>query len=213
MATYAGWALRRAPFAANEDGALTGQFIPFAKTLAARTATGDPRPSLAERYPTFDTYDGQLITAINNVIQERSLLCEDGTRELARLRQLGAAQGVPNPPATFAPHSFALDNLTPASSQPVMWPPNGKMVSQNFTATAPNTCSASCAVVQISGNDGATSADWQITGPMSATLRADRTGKGNGRTYTVAMQCTDPSTSLSAMKTVAVTVPHDQGKN
>jgi hypothetical protein len=213
VATYTGWALRRAPFAANEDCALTGQFIPFAKTLAARTATGDPRPSLAERYPTFDTYDGQLITAINNVIQERSLLCEDGTRELARLRQLGAAQGVPNPPATFAPHSFALDNLTVASSQPVMWPPNGKMVSQNFTATAPNTCSASCAIVQVSGSDGATSADWQITGPMTATLRADRSGKGNGRTYTVAMQCTDPSTSLSAMKTVAVTVPHDQGKN
>ena len=48
---------------------------------------------------------------------------------------------------------------------------------------------------------------------MTATLRADRSGKGNGRTYTVAMQCTDPATSLSAMKTVAVSVPHDQGKN
>ena len=29
IATYTGWALRRAPFAANEDCALTGQYIPF----------------------------------------------------------------------------------------------------------------------------------------------------------------------------------------
>ena len=45
---------------------------------------------------------------------------------------------------------------------------------------------------------------------MTAELRADRRGKGDGRVYTMAMQCTDPSTNISAMKTVAVTVPHDQ---
>ena len=32
----------------------SGQYIPFPRTAAERVATGDPRPSVAERYPTFD---------------------------------------------------------------------------------------------------------------------------------------------------------------
>jgi len=210
LATYTGWGLRRAPFAANEDCALTGQYIPFKATQSARIASGDPRPAVAERYPTFDVYDNQLISAINATIQQRLLLCEDGTSELARLRQNGATRGVPNPPASFTPYSFALANVSIAPSQATLWPPNGKMVSETFTADTPETCNVSCNIVQISGDDGSSAADWHITGPMTAELRADRRGKGDGRIYTMAMQCTDPSTNISAMKTVAVTVPHDQ---
>jgi uncharacterized protein YcnI len=36
-------------------------------------------------------------------------------------------------------------------------------------------------------------------------------GAKNGRTYTVTLQCTDDA-NMTATKTVAVTVPHDQGK-
>src|SRR5437762_4983237 len=117
LATYTGWGLRRAPFAANEDCALTGQYIPFKATQSARIASGDPRPAVAERYPTFDVYDNQLISAINATIQQRLLLCEDGTSELARLRQNGATRGVPNPPASFTPYSFALANVSIRSEE------------------------------------------------------------------------------------------------
>jgi hypothetical protein len=207
LATYTGWGLRRAPFAANEDCALTGQFIPFAATQAARGA--DPRLSVAERYPSFDVYDNKLIAAVNATIQDRLLLCEDGTRELARLRQLGASRGVPNAPASFTPYSFALANTTITASQPAIWPPNHKMVAEALTVSTPNTCSASCSIVQVSGDDGASSADWEVTGALTLSLRAERSGKGNGRKYSVALQCTDPATSLSATKSVAVTVPHN----
>jgi hypothetical protein len=210
LATYTGWGLRRAPFAANEDCALTGQYIPFKATQAQRGA--DPRLSIAERYPTFDAYDAQLISAINSTINQRLLLCEDGNSELARLRQNGATRGVPNPPASFTPYSFALANASIAPSQPSLWPPNGKMVSETFTVTTPETCNVSCNIAQISSNDGASSSDWQITGPLTAQLRAQRSGGGSGRVYSVALQCSDPTTNLSTMKTVAVTVPHDQGK-
>ena len=212
LATYTGWGLRRAPFAANEDCALTGQYIPFKATQSARTASGDPRASIAERYPTFDTYDNQLISAINQTIQNRLLLCEDGTSELARLRQNGALRGVPNPPASFVPYSFALANASIVSSQPALWPPNGKMVSETLIANTPESCNVSCNIVEVSGDDGASAADWEVTGAMTINLRADRSGKGNGRNYTVAMKCTDPTTNLSAIKTVSITVPHDQGK-
>ena len=61
IGTYTGWALRRAPFAEGEDCALTGQFIPFARTRAERLASGDPRPSLEERYPTHADYVAKVV--------------------------------------------------------------------------------------------------------------------------------------------------------
>jgi hypothetical protein len=49
---------------------------------------------------------------------------------------------------------------------------------------------------------------------MTANLRSDRSGKDkNGRVYTMQLQCTDPTTNLTAAKSVLVNVPHDQGKN
>lgn len=96
-ATYTGWALRRAPFAANEDCALTGQYIPFAMTQAARIAAGDPRKSVQERYPSFKVYRDKLERAINHTIKDGYLLCEDGAAQYDRLIQAGLNRGVPPP--------------------------------------------------------------------------------------------------------------------
>ena len=213
LATYTGWGLRSGVWA-NDGCESSGQFIPFPKSAAVRTATNDPRPSVPERYPTFDAYDSQVIAAMNTMIQGRLLLCEDGNSELARLRQNGATLGVPNPPASFTPYSFPLANISSITpSQATLWPPNGKMVSETLTVKTPDTCNVSCSIAQVSGTDGATASDWQVTGPLSVDLRAERSGKEkNGRVYTVQLQCTDPASSASTMKTVSVTVPHDQGK-
>ena len=208
LATYTGWALRRG--AQADDGCeAAGQFVPFAPTAAARTASGDPRPSVAERYPTFDAYDSQVKTAMNSMIQDRLLLCEDSASELQRLRQAGVTRGVPNPPATFAPYSFALANTSAASSRSTLSPPNGNMVPVTLSLNAPDTCNVSCSLTSIVGTDGATAADWQITGPMSANLRASSSGKSPmGRLYKLVLTCSDPATNLSAIKGVAVTVPN-----
>jgi hypothetical protein len=211
LATYTGWGLRRGA-QANDGCESSGQFIPFPPTAAARTSSGDPRPAVAERYPTFDAYDTQVISAMNAMIQDRLLLCEDSNSELLRLRQAGVTRGVPNPPATFASYSFPLANSSIKPSQATLWPPNGKMASVSLAVNAPDTCNVSCNITSISGTDGATAADWEITGPMSASLRSDRTGKDkNGRVYTMQLACVDPVTSLTGTKSATVTVPHDQG--
>jgi hypothetical protein len=80
LGTYTGWALRRAPFAENEDCALTGQFIPFAATLAERKASGDPRPSLEERYRNHGAYVSRVAHAANDLVKQRYLLAEDAQR-------------------------------------------------------------------------------------------------------------------------------------
>ncbi len=78
LATYTGWALRRAPFAEGEDCALTGQFIPFAATRAERLAKGDPRLSIEERYPNHGAYVSSIARAVNDLVRARLLLEEDG---------------------------------------------------------------------------------------------------------------------------------------
>jgi hypothetical protein len=80
VGTYTGWALRRAPFAENEDCALTGQFIPFAATRAERLASGDPRLSLEERYPTHADYVSKVGAAADRLVAEGLMLQEDADR-------------------------------------------------------------------------------------------------------------------------------------
>ena len=77
IATYTGWALRRAPFAEGEDCALTGQYIPFAATKAERLADGDPRLSLEERYRNHGHYVSRVARAADRLVRQRLLLDED----------------------------------------------------------------------------------------------------------------------------------------
>jgi hypothetical protein len=94
LATYTGWALRRGAQASDGCEA-NGQFIPFAMTEAARGS--DPRPSVAARYPTFAAYHGKVRRALNEMVEDRLLLCEDAGFEEARLIQAGLTRGVPPP--------------------------------------------------------------------------------------------------------------------
>ena len=92
LATYTGWALRRG--AQADDGCEgSGQMIPFAKTAALRGT--DPRPSVAERYPAFLDYYGKIVKAINDMVKDRLMLCEDVPAQLDRLVQAGLSAGVP----------------------------------------------------------------------------------------------------------------------
>jgi len=59
--------------------------------------------------------------------------------------------------------------------------------------------------------DGDQAPDWQITGDLAVNLRAERSGKGTGRIYTITVECNDTSGN-TATKTVTVSVPHDSGK-
>jgi hypothetical protein len=52
LGTHTGWNLRAAGFMEDAPCYLNGSFIPFAATAAERLPSGDPRPSLEERYGT-----------------------------------------------------------------------------------------------------------------------------------------------------------------
>ena len=77
LGTYAGWNLRAAGFAEDEVCGLTGSFVPFARTRAERTAAGDPRPSLEERYGDHAGYVAAVRAAAARLVAARLLLPAD----------------------------------------------------------------------------------------------------------------------------------------
>jgi hypothetical protein len=96
LATYTGWALRAGKWA-NDGCEGSGQMIPFAKTRAERLASGDPRPSVQERYPSFAQYRSAVMRAIDSMVRQGLMLCEDVADQQARLLQAGLDAGVPPP--------------------------------------------------------------------------------------------------------------------
>jgi len=96
LATYTGWGLRSGA-QANDGCESTGQYIPFPKTKAERQASDDPRRSIEERYDSFDNYYNRVKRAVDNLIRDRLLLCEDADDQIERLVSAGLQAGVPAP--------------------------------------------------------------------------------------------------------------------
>jgi hypothetical protein len=81
LATYTGWNLRRRDVGAEAMlASLTGSYLPFPKTKAERTATGDPRRAIEERYSSFDEYRKRFHEACLDLQKQRYLLAEDVER-------------------------------------------------------------------------------------------------------------------------------------
>jgi hypothetical protein len=75
LGTYTGWNVYRAQPCelCDRDGSL----IPFARTRTERTAAGDPRPSLEERYGSRENYIARVETAAAALVADRLLLPAD----------------------------------------------------------------------------------------------------------------------------------------
>jgi hypothetical protein len=78
VATFTGWNPRHPEQGAPGDlMAMMGSTLPFARTAAERQASGDPRPSLAERYGDRDGYLARVRSDAQAMVAARHLLAED----------------------------------------------------------------------------------------------------------------------------------------
>ncbi len=82
--TFTGWNLYKAPLPAGELADREGTYLAFAETPAERTA--DPRPSLAERYPSHEAYVARVQAVVDALQRDRLLLDEDAAAYMARAR-------------------------------------------------------------------------------------------------------------------------------
>lgn len=77
LGTYTGWNVRAAGFSEGDACDLTGSYIPFAVTKAQRLQSGDPRPSLQERYGTLANYTALASAAAGQLVSVGLLLASD----------------------------------------------------------------------------------------------------------------------------------------
>ncbi len=105
--------------------------------------------------------------------------------------------------------------VIPSTEQ--LWPPNGQLVPATVEVVATDNCDPApqseiidvTSSEPVTGPGDSTSPDWEITGPLSVNLRAERLDAGPGRIYTVTVRCTD-SFGNSSLKRATVICPHDQ---
>jgi hypothetical protein len=100
----------------------------------------------------------------------------------------------------------------------VLWPPDHKMVNVTVDAVLSDRSdpAPTFRIVDVRSSepvnglgDGDTAPDWEVTGAHMVKLRAERSGNGTGRIYTVTIEATDASGNATR-EDVLVFVPRDQ---
>ncbi len=99
------------------------------------------------------------------------------------------------------------------------WAPNHKMLPVTLSVAVSDVCDSNvvCSIVSVHRNEspavrGAGRPGQpvsEITGPLTVLLNADRSGAGDGRTYTITVACGDTAGNVSS-KAVRVAIPHDR---
>jgi len=87
LATYTGWNEYKPPYPKGEIADRDGSCLPLPVDKAAREASGDPRPSIAERYRDGADYVAKVQAVVTELMAERLLLAEDAERYLDRARK------------------------------------------------------------------------------------------------------------------------------
>ena len=110
----------------------------------------------------------------------------------------------------------AAPSINDVSASPdTLWPANHKMRQVTVTVDVSDICdaNATCKIVSVTSDEpvNETSPDWEITGDLTLELRAERSGNGDGRIYTITVECADSSGNKSN-SAVEVAVSHDKGK-
>lgn len=100
-----------------------------------------------------------------------------------------------------------------AATPSMLGPPNHRMVDVSVAYSAIDASGSTACTLSVSSNeppdaagDGHTAADWRIVGSTHVQLRAERSGRGAGRVYTLTIACTD-SAGNAAAATTTVLVP------
>jgi hypothetical protein len=128
-----------------------------------------------------------------------------------------------NTPVTCHFDITVIDNQPPvfseiSASPNILWSPNHKMVDVYLDYTVTDNCGGIIVpeIFMISSDedenglgDGNTEADWEIVDAHHVRLRAERSGLGDGRVYTIKIRAQDYG-GLAAYGTATVAVPHDQ---
>ena len=89
LGTYTGWNLRARGRGHGAMYMFDGSYIPFRDVAEERTMTGDPRPSITERYADAAGYTRAIEQAARELVEQRLMLEEDVERCIAAASDWG----------------------------------------------------------------------------------------------------------------------------
>lgn len=190
-------------WAINKGGDIVGQSDSPYGWSAFVYSDGEGMIDLKARIPIADRLSGPINMArdINNngqIIVAYNSLSTD-VKSLTML--LTPVESVPAPTAA------------PVASPSVLTPPDGRMVPVSVYPNATDLYDPepACRIVKVTNSEGPVAGpdpDVEVTAALSVNLRAKRLGYSSGRTYTLALTCSNYFGQTSSA-TVIVTVPHD----
>jgi hypothetical protein len=116
-------------------------------------------------------------------------------------------------------HDTQAPTIGAVSASPnSLWPPNHKWRTVAVSYVLSDNCSSVTSSLSVMSDepvnglgDGDTAPDWEVVNARTVRLRAERSGTGDGRVYTITIRAVDRAGN-AATAVVRVTVPHDQGK-
>lgn len=95
------------------------------------------------------------------------------------------------------------------ASPAMLWPPNQAMIPVTINATLADACdsNATARIISVTSSEPVgRRGDWEVTGPLTLKMRADRLGSGAGRTYQIIIAAWD-GTGNRSTNVVTVIVP------
>jgi hypothetical protein len=155
------------------------------------------------------------------VVAVALVACRDSTGPRPPWLGPGPKPG-PQPGAPAAADDPCLTDATPptvsrvGTSRMRLWPANHRMHAVVVSLDATDACTAvTSAITSVTSSeaangrgDGNTAEDWRVTGPLTVLLRAERSGTGRGRSYTINVRSAD-ARGNATLSSTTVLVPHD----
>ena len=139
----------------------------------------------------------------------------NGIAGIAACEQPEGAEGLLSITFTTSPGNMAPDCSAAVASPIKVWPPNGKLVPISIQGVAdPDNDPVTLTVTGVHQDEPLSrigTPDATGIGTPAASIRADRSGKGDGRVYHLSFEALDPL-GASCTGTVRICVPHDQGR-
>ena len=166
LATYAGWNYRSAAHDGPDGCESTGSYIPFAATTAA---AGDPRPSVAARYPTYGAYVNAVVAAVDKMVWNRFFLCGVDTQTVLANKLTTAYAASITQPANQQPvianadWTFVTGQNPATPVPPSIIPACNGALTHNFNGATGQLQTGAVQVPLVAGFDGNSDILWRDT--------------------------------------------------
>lgn len=173
-----------------------------------------------DRTITFAQLPGNAMATIT-IVANIACAVSDGT-SIANQVSITSATPDADTGNNSATVSFTTSNPPPVISnvtvdQGILWTPNHQMRDVVVSYTVTDNCGTPNVFLSVTSNepinglgDGDVAPDWEIVNANKVRLRAERSGKGTGRIYTIRITAVDSGGGSSAQD-INVLVPHSQG--